>query len=163
MSLCKSYKHYLSLVLALLFSNADNLAMETFHSVSWKVHTGRFMEIIYYKIRNVFFFWTVENFIFSVLIWILYRNLNLIRLMTKTTKCYLRPAKTQISLGIRPVWAESSLSAWRNIGSSDTNWAHSENSDRTGQMPRLIWVFAVRTGHIVGFVALRLIYWFCLS
>ena len=55
MSLCKSYKHYLSLVLALLFSNADNLAMETFHSVSWKVHTGRFMEIIYYKIRNVFF------------------------------------------------------------------------------------------------------------
>ena len=28
----------------------------------------------------------------------------------------VRPAKTQISLGIRPVWSESSLSAWRNIG-----------------------------------------------
>ena len=26
------------------------------------------------------------------------------------------PAKTQISLGIRPVWSESSLSTWRNLG-----------------------------------------------
>ena len=29
--------------------------------------------------------------------------------MTKPTKCHVRPAKTQISLGIRPVWSESSL------------------------------------------------------
>ena len=28
-----------------------------------------------------------------------------------------RMAKTQISLGIRPVWSESSLSAWRKPGS----------------------------------------------
>ena len=37
------------------------------------------------------------------------------------------PAKTQISLGIRPVWSESSLSAWRNLGSLATHWAHSDD------------------------------------
>ena len=36
------------------------------------------------------------------------------------------PAKTQISLGIRPVWSESSLSAWRKLGSLVTHWAHTE-------------------------------------
>ena len=35
----------------------------------------------------------------------------------KTSKWHVRPAKTQISLGIRPVWSESSLSAWRKLGS----------------------------------------------
>ena len=55
-----------------------------------------------------------------------------------------RPAKTQISLGIRPVWSESSLSARRKLGSLATPWAHSEDSDQTGRMPRLIWVFAGR-------------------
>ena len=53
----------------------------------------------------------------------------------------MRPAKTQI----RPVWSESSLSAWRNLGSLATHRAHSEDSDQTGRMPRLIWVFAGRT------------------
>ena len=33
------------------------------------------------------------------------------RLMTKPTKWHVRPAKTQISLGIRPVWPKSSLCA----------------------------------------------------
>ena len=33
------------------------------------------------------------------------------------------PPKTQISLGIRPVRSESSLSAWRNLGSLATHWA----------------------------------------
>ena len=32
------------------------------------------------------------------------------------TKWHVRPAKTQISLDIRPVWSESSLSAWRKLG-----------------------------------------------
>ena len=57
----------------------------------------------------------------------------------------MRPAKTQISLGIHPVWSQSSLSAWRQLGSLATHWAHSEDSDQTGWMPRLIWVFAGRT------------------
>ena len=46
---------------------------------------------------------------------------------------------------IRPVWSESSLSAWRKLGSLATHWAHSEDSDQTGRMPRPIWVFAGRT------------------
>ena len=57
----------------------------------------------------------------------------------------VRPAKTQISLGIRPVWSESSLCAqWL---AKDPSFLHadSEDSDQTGWMPRLIWVFAGRT------------------
>ena len=65
--------------------------------------------------------------------------------MSKPTKWHVHPAKTQISLGIRPVWSESSLSAWRKLGSLATHWAHSEDSDQTGQMSRLIWVVAGRT------------------
>ena len=38
-------------------------------------------------------------------------------LMTKPAKWHMRPARTQISLGIRPVWSESSLSAWGKFGS----------------------------------------------
>ena len=50
---------------------------------------------------------------------------------------------------ICPVWSESLLSAWRKLGSLATHWAHSEDSDQTGRMPRLIWVFAWRTCHFV--------------
>ena len=61
----------------------------------------------------------------------------------------MHPAKTQISLGIRPIWSESlnSLSAWRNLVSLAPQKSHSESSDQTGRMPRLIWVFAGCTGH----------------
>ena len=52
--------------------------------------------------------------------------------------------RSQISLGICPVWSKSSLSAWRKLGSWATHWVHSEDSDQTGRMPRLIWVFAGR-------------------
>ena len=37
------------------------------------------------------------------------------------------PSEDSISLGIRPVWSESSLSAWRKLGSLATHWAHSED------------------------------------
>ena len=76
-------------------------------------------------------------------------------LMTKPTK-WLYPAKTQISLGIRPVWSESSLCAqWV---AKDLSFLHadSEDSDQTGRMPRLIWVFAGRTCRFVGFVMRQL-------
>ena len=63
-------------------------------------------------------------------------------LMTKPTKWYVCPAKTQISLGIRPVWSESSLSTWRKLVPLASYWAHNGDSDQTGRMPRLIWVFA---------------------
>ena len=69
-------------------------------------------------------------------------------LTTKSTKWHMRPAKTKISLG----WSESSLSTWRNHGSLATHWVQREDSDQTGRMPRLIWVFAGRTCHFVGFV-----------
>ena len=36
--------------------------------------------------------------------------------------------------------------------------ADSEDSDQTRRMPRLMLVFAERTGHFVGFVVLRFIY-----
>ena len=60
---------------------------------------------------------------------------------------------------LRSAWAsaqsdQSSLSAWRSIGSLATQKAHGKDSDQTGQMPRLIWVFAGRTCHFVGFVML---------
>ena len=61
------------------------------------------------------------------------------------------PAKTQISLGIRPVWSESSLcTQWI---AEDPRFLHadSKDSDQTGRLPRLIWVFPGRT-HFVGFV-----------
>ena len=51
-----------------------------------------------------------------------------------------------------PVWSESLLSVWRKLGFLATHWAHSEDSDQTGGMLRLIWVFAGRTCHLVGFV-----------
>ena len=62
------------------------------------------------------------------------------------------PTKTHISLSIHPVWSESSLSAWRNSGSLAIQWARNKDSNQTGWMPRLIWVFAGRTCHFVGFV-----------
>ena len=52
----------------------------------------------------------------------------------------VRPANTQISLGIRPVWSESSLFAWRKLGYLANHCGHSEDSDQTRRMPRLIWV-----------------------
>ena len=53
----------------------------------------------------------------------------------KTNKMTVRPAKTQISLGIRPVCSESSLSAWRKLGFLATHWAHSETLIRLGGCP----------------------------
>ena len=56
----------------------------------------------------------------------------------------VRPAKTQLSLGIRPVWSESLLCAqWV---AKDPSFLHvdSEDSDQTGRISRLIWIFAGR-------------------
>ena len=71
---------------------------------------------------------------------------------TKPKKWHVRPAKLQISLGICPVWSECSLCAWKKFWSWASHWAHSEDSDQTGRMPWLIWVFAQRICHFVGFV-----------
>ena len=70
---------------------------------------------------------------------------------------------------LRSAWAsESSLSAWWKLGSLITYWTHREDSDQTGRMPRLIWVFAGRTvillvlswggslvkGYVVNFISI---------
>ena len=60
-------------------------------------------------------------------------------------KLYMSRSTTKPTKWLRPVWSESSLSAWRKLGSLATHLAHSEDSDQTGRMPRLIWVFAGRT------------------
>ena len=59
-----------------------------------------------------------------------------------TNNMAVRPAKTQISLGIRPVWSESSLSAWRKVGTLATHWTcwtHSEGSEMSEIEP--VWDF----------------------
>ena len=64
----------------------------------------------------------------------------------------------------RSAWAsaqsdQSSLSAWRNLRHVRyyaNHWAHSEYSDQTGRMPRLIWVFA---GHTCQFVCFIIMWW----
>ena len=63
----------------------------------------------------------------------------------KTNKVSVCPAKTQVSLGIRPVWSESSLCAQWVAKDSSFLHADSEDSDQTGRIPRLIWVFVGRT------------------
>ena len=59
------------------------------------------------------------------------------------------PSETQISLGIRLVWSESSLSAQWVAKDPSCLHADSEDSDQTGLMPRLIWVFAGRTATLL--------------
>ena len=84
-------------------------------------------------------------------------------LLTKPTKWHVRPAKTQISMGIRPVWSKSSLCAqW--VG-KDPSFLHadSEDSDQTGRLSRLIWVFAGPTCHFVCFVTRWLISFYQLT
>ena len=60
----------------------------------------------------------------------------------KTNKMSVCLAKTRISLGIRPVWSESSLCTPWVAKNPSFLYADSEDSNQTGRMPRLIWVFA---------------------
>ena len=64
----------------------------------------------------------------------------------------------QISLGIHQVWSEFSLYAKREAKDQSFLHADSEDSDQTGWMPRLTWVFAGRTCHFVGFAVSRFKY-----
>ena len=47
----------------------------------------------------------------------------------------VRPARTQIRMGIRPVWLESSLSAWRKLVSLATHWGQAKTLIRLGGCP----------------------------
>ena len=61
---------------------------------------------------------------------------------TNPTKVHVRLAKTRIRLGVQ--WV-----------AKDPRFPHvdSKDSDRTGRMPRLIWVFAGCWSHFIGFHA----------
>ena len=76
-------------------------------------------------------------------------NLQLSHCTTKPTKWAVRLANTHT--------AQSDQSL--QCVAKDPSFLHvdSEDSDQTGQMPRLIWVFAGHTGHFVGFGMRRLI------
>ena len=74
----------------------------------------------------------------------------------KTSKMTVRPVKTRISLGIRPIWSESSVCAQWVAKDPSFLHADSEDSDQTGWMTRLIWVFAIAHSHFVGFVMRQL-------
>ena len=72
--------------------------------------------------------------------------------MTKVTKWPVRPTITQISLDIDPGWSESSTCAHSVTKDSRFLHADSEDSDQTGRIPSLIWVFAGRICNFVGSV-----------
>ena len=57
----------------------------------------------------------------------------------KTNNMAVRQAKTQIILGIRPVWSESSLSARRTVETLATHWTHSEGYEMSEIEP--VWGF----------------------
>ena len=84
---------------------------------------------------------------------------NMSRDMTKPTKWVC----TQWRL--RSAWASAQSDQSlrcpheKKLGSLATHWAYSEDSDQTGRMPRLIWVFAW-CSHVVSYVMSRLI-WHC--
>ena len=75
----------------------------------------------------------------------------------KTNKMSVRPAKTQISLGIRPIWSESSLCAqWV---AKDPSFLHADSEDWSDWADAqadlsLCWAHS----HFVGFVMSRLMY-----
>ena len=68
-------------------------------------------------------------------------NRHLIRGMTKSTKWLCAQRKLR-SAQASAQSDQSSLFAWRKIGSLPTQQVHSEDSDQNGRMPRLIWVFS---------------------
>ena len=86
-----------------------------------------------------------------------YDSKHMSHVMTKPTKWLCAKRR------LRSAWAsaqsdQSLLSTWRNLGSLATHSLHSQNSDQTGRIPRLIWVFAGRTCHFIGFDMWRLIW-----
>ena len=78
----------------------------------------------------------------------------------KTNKWHVRPVKTQISLGIHQVWSESSLSAWRKLGSLATYLGTSDWVDAQADL-RFRWAhshfffFFHEVAHLFIFACLR--------
>ena len=97
-------------------------------------------------------------------IWLLFEEIyhcqrQLSHLMTKPTKWHMRPTKTQISLGIRPVWSESSLCA--QLVAKDPSFLHadSEDSDQTGRMHMLFCWFWCEAAQLLYLLQLLVQMW----
>ena len=99
-----------------------------YHCNQWNTS---FLLIRYNEFANAYFWWYYSSKTYIHAIWINFFN-KLLR-------------KTQISLGIRPVWSESLLYAQWVAKGSVLLRADSEDFDQTGRMRKLIWVFARRT------------------
>ena len=66
----------------------------------------------------------------------------------------IEPTRDKTKVSVRPVWSESSLSAWRKLGPLATHWVHSEDwSDWADTQADLSLRWA--HSHIVGFVTRR--------
>ena len=65
--------------------------------------------------------------------------------MTKPTKWVCAQRRLRSAWASPPLWSESSRCAQWVAKDSSFHHVGSEDSDQTGQMPRLIWVFAGRT------------------
>ena len=78
------------------------------------------------------------------------------RLMSKQTMWPVRPAKTQISLGIRPVWSVFAVRLKKAWVLRNPLRAQIRLGGYLAHMHYAIWVFAGRTSHFVGFVMRRL-------
>ena len=68
--------------------------------------------------------------------------------MTKPTKWHVYPPKSQISLGICPVWSVLLCAQW--VAKDQCFFMWTAKTDQTGQKPRLIQVFTGRTGHFAA-------------
>ena len=77
------------------------------------------------------------------------------KLWTEIRPAYRSLNDSQRTSDIRPVWSVFAVSM-KKAWVLSTVWAHSRYSDQTGRMSQLIWLFAGRTGHFVGFVVLWL-------
>ena len=81
---------------------------------------------------NINFYTWFSYVIHMFFVWKFYLSFYMSLNVRKCTIRHVSPAKTQISLHIRDVWSESSLSAWRNFASlAIENAAPSEDSDWT--------------------------------
>ena len=115
-----------------------------FHILSWwRIFVAQYTYIS--KVTKLYF--KHENVVYEKHILHLSRN------KTKPTKWPVRPARTRIRLGIRTVWSEPSLSAWRTLVFLAIHCEHSERrlwSDWADAQDDL----SLRWAH-------RLVCWFC--
>ena len=133
------------------------------HSFCWFCHIAAHL---YYALKSLW--WYCVNFALQQFDFYWIKRCNILQYVyafcyyepprDKTTKMTMRPAKTQISLGVRPVWSASSQCAQWVAKDRSFLRADSEDTDQTGRMPRLIRVFAGRKCHFAGFVMRGLIY-----